>query len=90
MCIRDRNMYSNRFAIAEGHSSAKVNCDLKKHKYNLKLGILDVNSDIIATTLLTLPREISGKASGLIELNTCLLYTSGCCPANVNIYPNTA
>lgn len=64
------NMYSNRFAIAEGHSSAKVNCDLKKHKYNLKLGILDVNSDIIATTLLTLPREISGKASGLIELNT--------------------
>ena len=64
------NMYSNRFAIAEGHSSAKVNCDLKKHKYNLKLGILDVNSDIIATTLLTLPREIFGKASGLIELNT--------------------
>ena len=64
------NMYSNRFAIAEGHSSAKVNCDLKKHKYNLRLGILDVNSDIIATTLLTLPREISGKASGLIELNT--------------------
>lgn len=64
------NMYSNRFAIAEGHSSAKVNCDLKKHKYNLKLGILDVNSDIIAATLLTLPREISGKASGLIELNT--------------------
>lgn len=36
----------------------------------MKLGILDVNSDIIATTLLTLPREISGKASGLIELNT--------------------
>ncbi len=64
------NMYSNRFAIAEGHSSAKVNCDLKKHKYSLILGILDVNSDIIATTLLTLPREISGKASGLIELNT--------------------
>ena len=64
------NMYSNRFAIAEGHSSAKVNCDLKKHKYSLRLGILDVNSDIIATTLLTLPREISGKVSGLIELNT--------------------
>ncbi len=64
------NMYSNRFAIAEGYSSAKVNCDLKKHKYNLRLGILNVNSDIIATTLLTLPREISGKASGLIELNT--------------------
>lgn len=64
------NMYSNRFNIAEGHSSAKINCDLKKHKYNLVLGIKDVNSDIIATTLLALKKEISGKASGLIELNT--------------------
>ena len=64
------NMYSNRFEIAEGHSSAKINCDLKKHKYNLVLGIKDVNSDIIATTLLALPREITGKASGIIALNT--------------------
>ena len=64
------NMYSNRFEIAEGHSSAKVNCDLKKHKYSLVLGIKDVNSDIIATTLLALPREITGKASGIIALNT--------------------
>lgn len=64
------NMYSNRFNIAEGHSSAKINCDLKKHKYNLVLGIKDVNSDIIATTLLALKKEISGKASGLIELST--------------------
>lgn len=63
-------MFSNRFEIAEGHSSAKVICDLKKHKYNLVLGIKDVNSDIIATTLLTLPREISGKASGLLDLST--------------------
>lgn len=64
------NLYSNRFAIAEGHSSVKVNCNLKKHKYNLTLGIKDVNSDLIATTILQLKREISGKASGLIELNT--------------------
>ena len=64
------NMYSNRFEIDEGHSSAKINCDLKKHKYNLVLGIKDVNSDLMATTLLALPREITGKASGIIALNT--------------------
>jgi len=61
---------SNRFEIAEGHSSAKIDCDLKKHKYSIKLGIKDVNSDIIATSLLNLPNEIDGKASGLIDLNT--------------------
>ena len=64
------NMYSNRFAIAEGHSSAKINCDLKKHKYNVILGIKDVNSDLMATTILALKKEITGKASGLISLNT--------------------
>ena len=64
------NMYSNRFEIAEGHSSAKINCELKKHKYNMRLGIKDVESDLFATTLLNLPREITGKASGLIELQT--------------------
>lgn len=63
-------MYSNRFEIAEGHSSAKINCDLKKHKYNIVLGIKDVNSDLMATTLLALKKEITGKASGLIQLNT--------------------
>ena len=61
---------SNRFEIAEGHSSAKIDCDLKKHKYAIRLGIKDVNSDIIATNLVNLPKEIDGKASGLIELNT--------------------
>ena len=64
------NMYSNRFEIAEGHSSAKINCDLKKHKYNLVLGIKDVNSDLMATTLLAMKKEITGKASGIIALNT--------------------
>lgn len=61
---------SNRFDIAEGISSVKVYCDLKKHLYNITLGIKDVNSDLMSTSLLNLPREISGKASGLIELNT--------------------
>ena len=61
---------SNRFDIAEGISSVKVYCDLKKHLYNITLGIKDVNSDIMSSTLLNLPREISGKASGLITLNT--------------------
>lgn len=63
-------IFSNRFEIAEGHSSAKIDCDLKKHKYAIRLGIKDVNSDIIATNLVNLPKEIDGKASGLIELNT--------------------
>ncbi len=61
---------SNKFNIAEGTSSAKIDCDLKNHKYSIWLGIKEVNSDIIATSLLNLSKEISGKASGLIELNT--------------------
>lgn len=61
---------SNRFDIAEGTSSAKINCDLKNHKYDIWLGIKEVNSDIMATSLLNLSKEIQGKASGLIELNT--------------------
>jgi hypothetical protein len=64
------DMHSNKFEIAEGHSSAKINCDLKKHKYAVRLGIKEVNADLIATTILELKKEISGKASGLIELNT--------------------
>ena len=63
-------MHSNRFDIAEGHSSADVNCDLKNQKYSIKLGIKDVNSDIMSTAILNLKREISGKASGYINLNT--------------------
>lgn len=61
---------SNKFDIAEGISTIKVNCDLNKHKYYMRLGVKDVNSDLMSTTLLNLPREISGKARGLIELNT--------------------
>lgn len=61
---------SNKFDFAEGYSGLKVRCDLMKHLYYVKLGVKDVNSDIIATSLLNLSKEISGKAKGLIELNT--------------------
>lgn len=61
---------SNRFDFAEGHSSAHVCCDLKNHKYHVKLGAKDVNSDLIATSLLDLKKEISGKASGIIDIHT--------------------
>ncbi len=61
---------SNRFDFAEGISSLKVYCDLMNHKYNLTLGVKDINSDLIATTLLALKKEISGKAKGLIDIYT--------------------
>lgn len=61
---------SNRFDIAEGISSAKIDCDLKNHNYSIVLGVKDVNSDIMATSLLNLPNEINGKASGILSLNT--------------------
>ena len=61
---------SNRFDIANGYSSAKINCNLKKHLYSLLLGVKDVDADLIAANLINLPREISGKSSGFIKLNT--------------------
>ena len=63
-------IHSNRFDFAEGISSLKVHCDLMKHNYYIKLGVKDINSDVVVGTLLALPREITGKAMGLIELNT--------------------
>lgn len=66
----DLKITSNKFDIAEGYTSAKIDCDLKKHKYNIWLALVNVNSDIMATSLLNLPKEINGKASGLLELNT--------------------
>ena len=59
---------SNRFNFAEGISSLKVYCDMVKQNYNIKLGAKDVNSDTIASSILNLPREISGKASAIMEL----------------------
>lgn len=61
---------SNKFDFAEGISTLKVFCDLKKHKYSIRLGVKDINADLIAGTLLSLPKEITGKARGLIELYT--------------------
>lgn len=61
---------SNRFNIAEGISSAKIECDLIKQKYGVKLGFKDVNSDTMATSILALEREISGKTSGFLNLYT--------------------
>ena len=66
----DLDLNSNKFDFAKGTSSAHVCCDLKKHKYHVKLGVRDVDSNLIATTLLNLPKEISGKASGIIDINT--------------------
>lgn len=64
------NLQSNKFDIAEGISTLKVNCDLKTLKYYLRLGVKEVNSDTFSTALLNLSKEISGKASGLIELTS--------------------
>ncbi len=64
------NLQSNKFDIAEGISTLKVNCDLKNLKYYLRLGVKEVNSDTFSTALLNLSKEISGKASGLIELTS--------------------
>lgn len=60
---------SNRFDIAEGISSVDVNCDLVKFLYKIKLGIKDVDANAISTALLNLSKEITGKASGIIDLN---------------------
>lgn len=64
------NLQSNKFDIAEGISTLKINCDLKTLKYYLRLGLKEVNSDLMSTAILGLSKEISGKASGLIELNS--------------------
>lgn len=63
-------VHSNKFDFAEGISTLKLKCDLMKHQYYVRLGVKDVNSDLLATSLLNLSKEISGKAKGLIEINT--------------------
>ncbi len=61
---------SNKFDFAEGISTLKVYCDMAKEKYSIRLGAKDVNSDLISTSILNLPKEISGKASALLEFYT--------------------
>ena len=64
------NLKSNRFDIADGHSTLKLNADLYNRKYNIRLGVRDVDSNIMATSILGLPRQITGKAKGLLDLST--------------------
>ena len=61
---------SNRFDIAQGHSSLKTECDLVNLKYNVKLGVKDIDSDLMASTLFNLNKEITGRASGIMDLST--------------------
>ncbi|MBQ7286725.1 MAG: hypothetical protein IJW73_03085 [Candidatus Gastranaerophilales bacterium] len=61
---------SNKFDIAQGISTLKVDCDLKDLKYYIRLGVKDVDSNLMAKVLLNLDKEITGLASGLIELNS--------------------
>ena len=69
----DRNgilkFWSNKFNIAEGTAGADIKCDLFNQTYNMILDVNEVDSDLITTTLLQLPREITGPATGKIELN---------------------
>lgn len=61
---------SNRFDFAKGHSSVKVICNLVDNKFRVILGARKIDSDIIAGALLNLKREITGLASGIIDINT--------------------
>ena len=70
----DRNgiaiIQSNKFNFAEGESSLRADFDLVNKKYSFKLGVLNVNSDKIADALLDLKREITGSATGFLDLYT--------------------
>lgn len=61
---------SNKFDFAQGISTLKVYCDMAKQKYSIRLGAKDVEADVIATSVLNLPKEIHGKSSALLEFNT--------------------
>jgi len=64
------NLKSNRFDIADGISTLRIKANLADRNYYIKLGVKDVDSNVMASSILGLPRQISGKAMGLIELNT--------------------
>ncbi|MBQ8634823.1 hypothetical protein IJX73_02045 [bacterium] len=63
------NIQSNKFDIADGISTLKVVCDLQKLKYYIRLGVKEIDSNLMAKTLFNLDKEITGAATGLIELN---------------------
>ena len=66
----DLELNSNKFDFANGTSSCHICCHTKEHHYHARLGVRDVDSNQIATSLLNLPKEISGKADGLLDLHT--------------------
>ena len=61
---------SNKFNIAQGISTLKVESDLKNLKHYVRLGVKNVDTNLLAKVLFNLEKEIDGKALGLIELNT--------------------
>ncbi len=64
------NLKSNHFDIADGTSTLRADADLVKRKYHFRLGVREVDSDIMASSILNLPKQISGKAKGLIDITT--------------------
>lgn len=61
---------SNKFDFAKGTSSLDVNCDLLNEKYSIVLDAKEVDTDAIATSVLNLGKEITGKANAKLEFNT--------------------
>ena len=61
---------SNKFNIAQGISTLKIESDLKNLKHYVRLGVKNVDTNLLAKVLFNLEKEIDGKALGLIELNT--------------------
>lgn len=61
---------SNWFDFAKGISTLRVACDLVNQKYYIRLGAKNFDVDLVATSILALEKEITGKASALLELNT--------------------
>lgn len=79
------DLSARRFNIADGFSSLKVHCDLNNKKYELKLGAKDVDADKMATSILNLKKEITGKASGFVNLYTdSSLKLNGSIKFNIN------
>ena len=61
---------SNKFDLTDGNSNLKVDCDMANQKYAVTLEAKEVDTDAIATSILNLNKEITGRANTIIELNT--------------------
>ena len=62
--------HSNRFNIADGISTLRGESDLKHFTHHIRLGVRDVDSNLMAKVLFNLDKEISGRAKGLLEIYT--------------------